>query len=625
MNRELNNVSHKNTKKRITDIKLLELNPRYTDLLSIDWNKIKEDGNRENQIKIAANLLRYEDDFANFKTLLKSIARGYDNDADTIICLTTKIGDFVVVEGNRRILASKMLSDLDFAKDVINAYKNMGKINGEEYLYDSEDIDKDEDPLEFLEAAENVFKLISNLHKDDKVKVSNTDYILVQLFLYKEEDFSEEEERKIRESILSRSVSAPGGKLGWPRYQTLKNTYDIFSVQKGDLGDRVIATADFLNRPEKSVHKELVNATFIFILQKYYNSSYKIDWKRLKTSAIELSLNLIDTSSFSQYKDLKEFLDIYWKIGDKDFSFGENKNKNTSEISNFLIDNFEIHKSYSTRGWKKNKSKKRLYEFLGLEFSEDNFKVKLESGNSDEKAQIEKIIETSKKFRHLYSNVSKKVPKDYEDISVYLNEDEPEFILRLYLKRLMQQEIQLLSNNIEEKDKFTYPYYSFVSIGRSSFELLLVYIFVRQEKFRADLLDKGSKNTGVNKKYVDYVKPLSDSDLVRKVYHLFGRDEEKDMHNYTTSHIKKYIAHLKENGRFENDFINLLRSDIIFADKVNSIINAFDAYNNELFNRTVHRPYWLLSKGNLNIITEITSSSIIILQSLLEVLNINTQ
>ncbi len=599
--------SKRNQDRKISEFKLLDYNPRYTDFYDINWNEIKEKGNSKTQIQIALDLLKYEGDFTSFSTLLKSLKKGYNNDADTIISIQTKKGDLIVVEGNRRMLASRMLYDEEFSNSLLENYKNFILINKISYLDNKEEED-DQEENESMKSIMKLESLIVNLRNSPDFNISFDDYITSQIFLYKAEDLTEEEIIKINEAILSRSVSAPGGKLGWPRFQTLKNTYDIFRNQTGTLDERVDKTAGFLNRSKTSVNKELENATFIMILKKHYSSNDTLNWKALKTSAIELSINTIAINMYVPFVNLRDFLGIKWEIGDDDFEYKEKSHKTTEEIANFLIDSFFYKRNYSTRGWKKKKSKRDLIEFLGIEKYQENF-FEIESSDNLSKINIVKEIrESTEDFIKLFKALETET--DTRDQIKYLKSAEPEFILKFYMKRLLKQEIQILSGDIGEMDEQTYPYYSFVSMGRNVYELMWVLIFVRNEEFRNLMIEYKNYHDDFH----EYMVNNTTNDWATKVYSSYKKSFDKEL-KFLSMNINKFINMAKNKGEFDTKIMSILRRDEFFYNNIESIETIIDNFNSNTFNRTVHRPYWLLHSEHLDDISKIVKESLSIINA----------
>lgn len=338
-------LEYKTDLRKIEELQLLNLNPRYTDFKKINWNDLYKCGNLKNQDEIARELLFYEEEnHKDFITLLESIYKnGYDNRQDRIILMQTQNNSFLVLEGNRKILASKMIIDIEWSKKILNneenskLYKTLLQIN------------KDKD---FFVKREILLKK----------KIENITYC---------DNFEDEKNIDLmNKSIFGRSMSFPIGKRIWPRFQTLTNTWDFytkhflelsrFENNKNKLIEKSLhATADSLFKSISSTKAEVKSAKIVLTFVKNYNQKNLINWKKERVSAIELSLNQINISKIVDSKNFAMFYDIdvgfepeleFKKIDTK----GKDKEIFMQEFSNFIIDSY-FEKFYSTRGWKENK------------------------------------------------------------------------------------------------------------------------------------------------------------------------------------------------------------------------------------------------------------------------------
>ncbi len=605
MKKDIKNFLQRNASKKINELLLMDLNPRYTDFLLIDWNEIKEKGNSSMQADIAVKLLEYEEDFTSFKTLLKSLSKGYNQDSDPVICIQDKKRKYIVVEGNRRILASKMLTDIDFSNLVVDKLKERTK--NIKFITNSDD-DSEEVRENYTEALDSMISLINNLRKNLKLRIDEEIY--TQLSPYKEEDFSEEEKNVINSAILERSVTAPGGKLKWPRFQTLTNTMMIFEKSMIDcsnnLEEAYKKTADFLNRSISSIKAEVSNAHFIMILKNNYSGKYykKIEWKKLKTSAIELSLSTISLLAINSYENLRDFLDIRVEISNRDLL--HNNNKTTTEISNFLIDNF-YEGNYSTRGWKKNVSKKNLYEFVGIKQYSESFQTIAEK-NEEAKAKLLTIKESAEELRDKYQTLIKSM-----DPNILYNKKtniDPQIILKKYIKRTLDQEIMILTNDIESKSVETYPYYSLVSIARNFHELFLSFVFIKSD----DVKNIVKSSNSANNDFKTFIKGKSTEELYQILYNDFSSNNEKAYSKFVSSNVKK---------AFQNDWEKLKEIILVNFPPASQYANEMiDKFNGTNFNRVVHRPYWLINQCNISLISELVKDSVAIINAIINILQV---
>ena len=126
---------NKRPKIKIEELQISSLNPRYNNFLlgekEIDkygslWNKMYLLGNEEPQIHTAANLMKLEGDFQDLIILLESLSEdGFNDKLDSVIALKNKEEEYIVIEGNRRVMALKFLRDKDFYIATINRLLNI--------------------------------------------------------------------------------------------------------------------------------------------------------------------------------------------------------------------------------------------------------------------------------------------------------------------------------------------------------------------------------------------------------------------------------------------------------------------------------------------------------------------
>lgn len=620
---EKNKISFRNSELRLNTLQLLDLNPRYTNFLDIDWNNVKNNGNYYGQEDIAVKLLSYEEDFTSFKTLLKSLSKGYNREADQVICIKTKNEKNIVIEGNRRILASKILTNPEFSDIVFSKFK---KTFNEKELVNNTD-DELEEEVEFkVKSFESLLRLIINLR--EKMSLKYDEEIPVQIFPYSDENFSSESINSINFAVLGRSVSAPGGKLRWPRFQTLYNTYSIYNnfLNKTQSHDEALEkTIEFLNRSSSSVTKELHSSYFIMILKDKYNGKNKnLDWLRLRTSAIELSLDSISFVEINGFRNLKNYLEVNWKIGDSDIN--HKSEKTTEQISNFLIDSF-LNGYYSTRGWKNSSPRRPLFEFVGIEQETKTFREYIDEGGENSEFASD-IINYTKKISEIYDNLNIK-----DSVLSYNDNTTPQIILRRYANRLLKQEINKLRSEIDNTDTRTFPYYSLISIARNFEEMLKLFFFVKSNVIYSNIIlelqkriykfdekisngNDVDKNINLKKELGDFLNIIDTPSKAQDViYNAFDKDTDRKVILKLKSEITNFY---EKKGQ---DFIADIRLEFdSIADHVSEIQ---EKYNSKTFNRTVHRPYWLIKNEHISTISEIVGQSEIIIREFIDMIKKN--
>lgn len=609
---------------KVKELKLFDFNPRYTDFLTIKWEEIRKNGNYKNQDEIALDLLKYEEDFSEFKTLLKSLfENGYQNDQDKLICLETNNNDYIVLEGNRRILASKMITNIDWANMIFKRLKNLISdelldfANGDE-IYSEEEIVNRKKTVESMIQWFKRNIIPTNLEESyidsfTRIEVS---------FFDKEIPLNDETISIINRAIFGRSVSAPGGKKRWPRYQTLKNSFDIFNRffnETNNIENSLDKASLFLFRSKTSFRQELLNAQFIMFLKDNYSGKLRLDnWKMLRTSAIELSIDVIDISYITTFPNFKSFLNIKNNIG-KEITFDETV-IDKKNLSNFLIDKY-LEGFYTTRGWKRNKTKKPLYEILGEPWTSESFGEMREDG----KFEVNNIHNIANDLLKL----SNRMPK----VEYVTPSDSSEHILKVFMSREMKNEVQKLLHDFDNQTAYTYPYFSLASLARTAMELFAIYIFSSSEKIRKEFSillinakgrDEIKRNRNKSKQpYFSLFAKFTDNE-----YELKGGDQifkELFTSNFETDNL---YSEMRRTMKFDNPteiLFPVLNNDSLFSSKKDFYYEMFENYKNQLFNRTVHAPYWLNTDGNLGRIEKIMSSSMQVISNFCSILDINVE
>ncbi len=614
--------TNRNYTRKIVELKLFDMNPRYTDFVDIDWEKIQQYGNEKTEDEIAIKLLSYEEDFTNFLTLLESLKSGFDQGQDQIICVETVKGDFIVVEGNRRTLAVKMLLNPNWAIDIIENFSGVTKFKKESeisYISDFDDLheeDMEKNSEEAITAIQKVKRKIINLSKNDEIKIDKDERVSINLY-NKDSDFTNLEIiRSINHSIFGRSVAAPGGKMRWPRFQSLKNAWDIylkkFNPSNENVGEAVEYTASVLNRSPNSVKMDIVAAKWIlFLKENYNNKKHNLgDWKKVRTSALELCLSTIkidDISENLEHKTISDFLELKntdIKTVELDI---ESNIKSSEEIASFLVDSY-FDDLFTTRGWKLNKSRRTLIKFINSNKQMTTFLELSELG--DEQKNIVNDIE---KIAKLMNDVIFEVESQFEDDELVASKSEnsAQSILKKFMIRLLKNDVKRLLRNFPEQDVYTYPYLTIVSSARTCVDLLEVYAFGLVEDLRNEVIKIEEEREKPNNKFIKLYKDRTSQQINESLY-------KKD---WKTSNITQNINY-KLSGNNYKELREYLDNSQYFFDKKLAYDKIFEIYRATLFNRTVHAPYWLINSNNIVTIKEIMLKSLLIIYNFAIILNI---
>lgn len=631
--------------KNIDNLKLIDVNPRFTNYKDINWKFLAKNGNKISQKEIALEILSYEEDFSSFITLLKSLSGGFRNDQDRLICLkhSTKNNyeEFLVLEGNRRVLASKMIKDKSFSQNLlISLIEKQDKRTFntlEQDNFDDEDIIYDQITEDLIiksknSSIKNLYQTLIDIWEQADIESTIETFNTIEIVLYELEDLQFEETiKKIWSAIFGRSVSAPGGKRKWPRYQTLKNTWDVYWIEYKKIKEykkTLDKIAKIFNRSSSALNKELDSAQLIFLLKKYYTSDKlqnEKDWKNLRTSAIELSLDSISLREIEEIENstIKKEFNIQYNLKNQeskeDLKFQNIENIDNFEdekdfcekLSSFLIDNFLVG-NYSTRGWKDLAPQEPIYNFLGLNFKKfknDELEFAELEKNPNHKTYYlyEKINDYSKKLISICKSVSKYEINLEENTSNDNNYSDT--ILIKVAKRILFQEIKfLLPKSFKKYTISSFPFFSFAAIARSFFESSYTYIIANSLEYRKHLF----KNCDLKKQdyktiFHDTLKDnnnnfLSNKDFQNKIFNPDNFDNYNKFIKYTN-----WSEIMRTQNKIDKyrQSLNCIQKDpncltLIGKERIQNFSNMIDLFydknniHNDLLNKSIHTPHYFV-------------------------------
>ena len=529
------NNSLKDNNVKLEELELLDWNPRFSDLyfekdskLKNLWFEIYEKGNKKSQIQIAAALLEYEDNFSDFIILLNSLAKdGFNENLDRIIVIETKNQKKLIAEGNRRLLALKILLIPNFFSALqIDFFKKKSSDNRVDNFDDqieyedgnlvsyTEKVEKDWDSKnknfkKLAKCVEENKKLLEAEENKDKLSMG----MELEVILFKQGrggfDFNREADcENITKVVIGRSTSAPGGKRKWPRYQTLTNTWNVYSyyfannIKREDNKNKSInETANLLFRDPGYIENELKYAKFIHILKWYYekyddkdnmiNMELDDDWNKLQTSAIELSINNINLEPIPEVNEnnFKKLMQIEWDINSLELKFsnfkyrGEKNDEFISKFSHFLIDTY-LGGWYTSRGWKEEKGFEPIYLLLNIPFNEDGKKIStlLNSDDVQIKTDAQEVIKNSLLMKESANKILKSVsylktsmPKKTKDLTVILLDS---------IISISKNEVFPLVRNIKKFSYENIPFFVLGSFSRSLSEISFLYLVAHYKELR---------------------------------------------------------------------------------------------------------------------------------------------
>ncbi|MDE5767104.1 MAG: hypothetical protein K2H56_01000, partial [Malacoplasma sp.] len=344
---------------KLNNVFLSKNNPRFTLINSFQDNLLDFIKNKEyknSQQKVFEKILFSEGDFSDLYNLLKSIKNnGFDNKSDEIF-LIRDYENFVVAEGNRRMMCLKILDNVlkipEFSlikektknyenenSEYINVYENENKEINDENI--------DDKTKENYSKCEKIIEEIKKEYKNKEIKV----YVKIV-------DNQEDLWRYIYEKHLT------GEKPGMRKWSRTKYFADLLNIFKDGIleNSNIDNIYKYIRREPESVKNDFKEAQFIYSCIYFgekknldYNNREEVEnWNdyeilnkmvnSTKTSALERNHSYLKVKN-----EVIKFTKITGKLFDKKFfsisfnkenyriKFLPNKLK-TSDLLKFIYD-----------------------------------------------------------------------------------------------------------------------------------------------------------------------------------------------------------------------------------------------------------------------------------------------
>lgn len=548
---------------KVDKIFLWDKNPRFVIDFSSDFNI-----NYDNDDKLIKELVEFEDNYNDeddkdnlkiFKELIDNLLdNGFISDNDSIfVKKCDNYEKYIVLEGNRRIAAIKILN---YLKD--------GKSDWEEWF-----IKKfSREYFNLLNKKLQVFKKI------EEIGCSN---ILTN------------DSEKIKQKIFKRDQINQKGKKYWFRIIGLTHIlkeYELYKQQALD-DKNIIPKLSFLfDKSVSKIKKDLDSAIWVISCLK----AAKIDEKeylKWKVSALELSRSkIIDPESLKNLNDLLNIklnknLSIFKKESNN-FKISNPKFDITFEqLSIFLCENLK-KRYYTTRGWKDeyiddlicflypNNKTKSIILRLPLRTMQKIYKDKskiseLKLATEDEKNDGQQIVNEYGEIQIINSKLTEKIS--------FLNNKKQSFLEKCKARTIEKNNIVIHFcafieflyhefNNLQIIKKSTaenFPFGKFSLIFRNTFVMLTNMIFIyksTRQKFIKKILNDDLRNI----EFVDNIKfndlleqldlttPSEFSSIEKITKSFFYRSNRRNLHGFfTQSHpetqAKKIIELFAQN------------------------------------------------------------------------------
>ncbi|MGL4343168.1 MAG: hypothetical protein ACRCRZ_01175 [Metamycoplasmataceae bacterium] len=360
-------TKEKNLKLKISDILLSPNNPRFTLINSFDEDLIsflKENKLNLEQNEILIKLFSLEGDFFDFFTLLNSInSNGFNNSTEPIFIIENNNDkNYLVAEGNRRIMALKLIFD-NFE---IPKYED---IYYQTLLYQNTNSDfLEEEILSGKQESNSILKDSDNYEKQKKyydecvkiikeIKQNATLEFIIYFKIIKDSD-------TLWKIIYDKHLT--GEKPGLRKWSRTKYYADLLKIfEDGFLSDdkRIDKICWKINRNKKFIEKDFKEAQYIYSCV-YFGENLNDDERvvfndervlekmitLIKPSSLEKihSFNKIKTLICEEWLEIdketfdKNYINIYFNTYDKRIKFVKgNKIKKISKFINFIYNEWK--------------------------------------------------------------------------------------------------------------------------------------------------------------------------------------------------------------------------------------------------------------------------------------------
>ena len=594
-------MSKQNKKIKLKNIYLATKNPRIADKIQFDdinnGNFFREN-QENNDEKNLRELLNYEGNCDTLLELFKSIKNEYNDMLENPILIhsNNNENEYIVVEGNRRIIVLKCLHSLVRFPKNINEWNFMIE---DEITLDN----KNEDDKIDKKKIEKNFKQINKIIEE--YKFSDSEFELKVNIIEK----NKEENQEISIAIFSNHVTGDKrGKRNWNRGKTLDmymNFWQTIKVKTKD--EKIKQISNLLNRSEREVKDNLYSANFIFYLIDKSEKDKNKYYKKNKISSLQLQF----IKKFINFNNEKRWdYEIEYKpnLNYKEVIFKSKNNKfEDKELAKFIINSFEKN-YFNTRGIV-NKKQKEASNKLSLFFQESERFLK---ENNDFQKSISKIgekniIEAINIKNSLENNNTREfiefIDKNIEIVKnnsfkvIYKNKLANLEPFKNVFDNLFNQYKLLIENkkNVKIKD---FPISGIISIFRSLIENLCYFLMYDKNLF------KQFKNSDLFKEIKIDGKSIDKKN--ENFQFIFLNSKAENLHKTYTFLRRK----IEKNNEFELQISNSIK--FLMNNKSINIENLKNIFYKSIFqkiSKIIHSPHLLFLKNNneqLNILKENT-------------------
>lgn len=337
----------------INNIYLSACNPRYTLIDNVHVNLIEfiNGSNDKSQDSIYNDLLRAEGDFNELSSLLNNIYKnGFDNINEPIYLIEKKddSGNYVVAEGNRRIMCLKLIND-DFRLPPKPPTKNESKYSNSLTDYSNDDDDDIDPPHKTLENFKDCKDLLNSIKEKHDIKFKIY-YIIT------------DDENKLWGQVYDKHLT--GARPGLRQWSRSKYFADLLSICKNGLPkeDDTNNIISRFNREYKMIKKDFKEAQYIyscFFFGLSNNCACDPDFLNLDKGILE---NMIHADRVSALESTHSFNKVRTILCDDVFNCEKNDFANNHLKIEFPTENNYRIKFVYNNDFPYNKLLKWIYE-----------------------------------------------------------------------------------------------------------------------------------------------------------------------------------------------------------------------------------------------------------------------
>ena len=457
--------------KRKIDLKNVALsfnNPRWQDISNLETNLIKmiiQQSDQTTEKEVVKKILELEGDLRDFVDLIRSIAKGFRDYEQGIFVVQKNSHQYVVAEGNRRVLALKLLSKLVGLPKLSEIRKN--------YEYDPDDDWDEEYPIadkkKYLKNYEKIKEIINS---ENNVISGRTEFD----FLIIDEDQNE----ILWEVIFSKHIS--GMKIGLRRWGRGKYFVDLLNFFPNGMKKKYEKweEAKIESRLQKRLTKikiDYKHAQFVFEIANadFQDANKAKEWmKKQPVSALQqnFSLNWVKKVAENYDYNSEDFKKLIFDFTYNEENYflkiidDERKIVDSNRILGFIKTWFE-ERLITTRS--SFESAKKYSEFSAA-FAKLVNKLSLNNPFNWKSDQIEREFEKSEDpWRKEYLDKLLKIKSRQEDVSWLISSRLGRFN-GFWVKTIKDLDEQLVYNS---KNNLKYIQASSITI-RSILEIIVV-------------------------------------------------------------------------------------------------------------------------------------------------------